>query len=32
CYRGTQKPCGTCDSCLLRAKAFAEAGVVDTSL
>ncbi|WP_430815170.1 7-cyano-7-deazaguanine synthase QueC [Carboxylicivirga sp. RSCT41] len=32
CYRGGEKPCGTCDSCLLRAKAFAEAGVVDTSL
>lgn len=32
CYRGTEKPCGTCDSCLLRAKAFKEAGVVDTSL
>ena len=25
CYRGDEKPCGTCDSCLLRAKAFAEA-------
>jgi len=32
CYRGTEKPCGTCDSCLLRAKAFAEAGVMDTAL
>ncbi|MCU4165077.1 7-cyano-7-deazaguanine synthase QueC [Carboxylicivirga caseinilyticus] len=32
CYRGGEKPCGTCDSCLLRAKAFAEAGVTDTSL
>ena len=32
CYRGTEKPCGKCDSCLLRAKAFSEAGVVDTSL
>ncbi|MBK3518429.1 7-cyano-7-deazaguanine synthase QueC [Carboxylicivirga marina] len=32
CYRGGDKPCGTCDSCLLRAKAFAEAGVIDTSL
>ncbi len=29
CYRGGEKPCGTCDSCLLRAKAFKEAGVVD---
>ncbi len=32
CYRGDEKPCGTCDSCLLRAKAFAEAGVIDHSL
>ena len=32
CYRGGEKPCGKCDSCLLRAKAFAEAGVIDTSL
>jgi 7-cyano-7-deazaguanine synthase len=32
CYRGGIKPCGTCDSCLLRAKAFSEAGVVDTAL
>lgn len=32
CYRGGEKPCGTCDSCLLRAKAFEEAGVIDTSL
>ena len=32
CYRGGEKPCGTCDSCLLRAKAFAEAGFVDTAL
>ena len=29
CYRGGDNPCGTCDSCLLRAKAFAEAGVED---
>ncbi len=32
CYRGEEKPCGTCDSCLLRAKAFAEAGVEDKAL
>lgn len=32
CYRGGTKPCGTCDSCLLRAKAFADAGVIDTAL
>lgn len=29
CYRGGEKPCGTCDSCLLRAKAFQEAGIKD---
>ncbi len=32
CYRGGDKPCGTCDSCLLRAKAFAEAGFEDAAL
>jgi len=32
CYRGGEKPCGTCDSCLLRAKAFKEAGYKDTAL
>lgn len=32
CYRGAEKPCGKCDSCLLRAKAFLEAGVLDTAL
>lgn len=32
CYRGGEKPCGTCDSCLLRAKAFREAGVTDPAL
>jgi len=32
CYRGDAKPCGTCDSCLLRAKAFAEAGFEDPAL
>lgn len=31
CYRGGEKPCGCCDSCLLRAKAFDVAGVKDTS-
>lgn len=25
CYNGGEKPCGTCDSCLLREKAFLEA-------
>lgn len=29
CYQGEQAPCGRCDSCQLRAKGFAEAGVAD---
>lgn len=29
CYRGKEEACGTCDSCLLRLKGFAEAGVAD---
>lgn len=32
CYKGGEKPCGVCDSCLLRAKAFAEAGISDPAL
>lgn len=32
CYAGGEKPCGHCDSCKLRAKGFADAGVRDTSL
>jgi len=32
CYRGGEKPCGTCDSCLLRAKAFREAGIIDGAI
>jgi 7-cyano-7-deazaguanine synthase len=32
CYRGTDKPCGDCDSCVLRAKGFAEANVADPAL
>ena len=32
CYRGNDKPCGDCDSCVLRAKGFAEADVVDPAL
>lgn len=29
CYRGETAACGRCDSCLLRLRAFAEAGVAD---
>jgi len=29
CYKGEELPCGTCDSCLLRIKAFKEAGSED---
>jgi 7-cyano-7-deazaguanine synthase len=29
CYQGEEAACGVCDSCLLRLKAFAEAGTVD---
>lgn len=29
CYQGEDVACGTCDSCLLRLRAFAEAGVPD---
>src|SRR5580658_416054 len=29
CYQNEDKACGACDSCLLRLKAFAEAGVMD---
>lgn len=29
CYRGAKEPCGYCDSCVLRAKGFREAGLKD---
>ena len=29
CYQGEELACGTCDSCLLRLRAFAQAGVPD---
>ena len=32
CYTGEAEPCGRCDSCLLRARAFDELGVRDPAL
>ena len=29
CYKGTEYPCGKCDSCQLRAKGFSQAGIRD---
>jgi 7-cyano-7-deazaguanine synthase len=29
CYRETEAACGTCDSCALRLRGFARAGVKD---
>ena len=32
CYAGAERPCGACSACLLRARAFAEAGAADPLL
>jgi 7-cyano-7-deazaguanine synthase len=32
CYQGGARPCAKCDSCLLRAKGFAEARTADPAL
>ncbi|MBI3966536.1 MAG: 7-cyano-7-deazaguanine synthase, partial [Chloroflexi bacterium] len=32
CYEGGDRPCGHCDSCLLRAKGFDAAGLADPAL
>jgi 7-cyano-7-deazaguanine synthase len=32
CYQGAKKPCGVCDSCVLRAKGFLQAGYKDPAM
>ena len=32
CYQGMDNPSGICDSCILRAKGFREAGIKDPAL